>query len=252
VSLKSAVRPFLPARVKRAIGNLLVQRRERLLGHLPLQEAFEEVYRRDMWKQGDSRSGLGSEGLVAERYIELVQNYAAKHELRTAVDAGCGDFTVGRRLARTFEQYVAFDVSSLIIEDNKRRYSDLTGSNVTFDVVDMTSATFPRGDLILIRQVLQHLTNAQIEQILKNLEASNWRRVLITEDVHNPLNNQQPNLDLPSHTVRTRVSLSSGVFLDKAPFNRQVNRIAVIDDGVTASETPQNGLLVFELSRDPR
>jgi SAM-dependent methyltransferase len=250
MSLKSAVKPLLPARVKQAIGNMLVQRRERLLGRLPLQEAFEEVYRRDMWKQGDSRSGLGSEGPLAARYIELVQNYAAKHELRTAVDAGCGDFAVGRRLARNFERYMAFDISPLIIENNKRRYTDLTRTNVTFDVVDMTSATFPCADLILIRQVLQHLTNAQIEQILKNLEVSNWRRVLITEEVRDPLNNQQPNVDLPSHTVRTRVSLGSGVFLDKEPFNRPARRIGVIDDSADGKKS-QDGLLVFELSRDP-
>jgi len=68
--------------------------------------------------------------------------------------------------------------------------------------MDMTSTTFPPTELILIRQVLQHLTNEQIQKILKNIEESRWRRVLITEHVSNPENNQTPNLDLASHTVR--------------------------------------------------
>jgi SAM-dependent methyltransferase len=247
MSLKSAVKPFLPARVKQAIGNLLIQRRERFLGRLPIQKAFEEVYRRNMWKQGESRSGLGSEGYFAARYIELVKNYAAQYELRTVVDAGCGDFAVGSRLVSHFDRYLAVDVSSFIIEANRRRYADLARRNVTFDVFDMTSAPFPQADLVLIRQVLQHLTNAQIEQILLNLEAGHWRRALITEDVHNPVGNDMPNVDLPSHTVRTRVSFGSGVFLDKEPFNRQASRIAVIAE----EKKSQDGLLVFELSRDP-
>jgi hypothetical protein len=200
-----------------------------------------------MWRQGNNYSGLGSEGLLADRYVKLVLDYAAKNKLRTVVDGGCGDFSVGSRLAPNFDRYMALDVSPLIIQINKHRYADLTTQHVSFSVADMTSTVFPQADLILIRQVLQHLTNEQIERVLKNLEASDWRRVLITEEVYDPRNNQIPNLDLPSHTVRTRVSLGSGLFIDKEPFNRSANRVAIIDD---VCEGPQVSLLVFELIRD--
>ena len=247
MSLRAAVKKVLPAKVKHFIGNLLIQRRERRLSQMSIPEAFDEVYRGGMWKQGNAPSGVGSEGRMAERYVQLVLDYASAHNLRTAVDAGCGDFSIGSLLAGKFARYIAFDVSPLIIDINKRRYADLTRENVSFDVADMTSTTFPRADLILVRQVLQHLTNTQIERILKNLEASDWRRVLITEEVYDPRSNDLPNLDLPSHTVRTRVSLGSGVFVDEEPFNRRAKRIAIID-----SERPLCGLLVTELSRDTR
>jgi Methyltransferase domain len=249
MSLRPLIKKILPRKVTHSIGNLLVHRRERLLGQLSIREAFDEVYRRGMWKQGSASSGLGSEGWMADGYIELVLDYASKHKLRTVADAGCGDFSVGSRLARHFERYTAFDVSPLIIKRNEQRYADLAQNNVTFAVADMTSTVFPRADLILIRQVLQHLTNSQIERILQNLEASEWRRVLITEDVHDPRGNKLPNIDLPSHTVRTRVSLGSGVFVDKEPFSRQATRIAIIDRGAV-SEGVQAGLLVFELTRN--
>jgi hypothetical protein len=249
MSLKSVAKQLLPRGVTQTIGNFLVHQRERRLSRLSLQEAFDEVYRKNMWRQGDSSSGVGSEGVLADRYIELVLKYASENGLRTAVDAGCGDFSVGSRLAPHFGRYTAFDLSPFVIENNKRHFATLT-RNVTFHVGDMTSTMFPSGDLILIRQVLQHLTNAQIEQILKNLEASEWRRALITEDVHDPENNQTPNLDLPSHTVRTRVSMNSGVFLDKDPFNRDAKRLAVLYgcNGVGNKPFPKDGLLVFELT----
>ena len=44
-------------------------------------------------------------------------------------------------------------------------------------------AGYLSADLVLIRQVLQHLTNEQISRILANLEASEWRHALITEEI---------------------------------------------------------------------
>jgi hypothetical protein len=245
MSLRSWIKKCLPPSVKNGIGNLLVHRREQRLSQLSLPDAFDEVYARNMWKQGGTRSGVGSEGVLADRYIELVLQYAAKYELRTVVDGGCGDFSVGSRLAPSFDQYMALDVSPLIIDINKRRYAALAGQNVSFGVADMTATAFPRADLILIRQVLQHLPNERIEQILGNLETSDWRRALITEEVYDPGSNEVPNLDLPSHTVRTRVSLGSGVFIDKEPFKRPARRIAHIEN-----VQPGPPLLVFELNRD--
>jgi hypothetical protein len=248
MSFSFPIKRFIPGIVKRGIGNLLARHRERRLGRLPIQEAFDEVYRRGMWKHGRCYSGPGSEGPLADRYVGLVLDYAATHKLRTVVDGGCGDFSVGSRLAPSFDRYLALDVSPVILKINQQRYADLSRRHVSFEFADMTSTTFPRADLILIRQVLQHLTNRQVEQILTTLEASDWRRALITEDVCNPRYDPIPNLDLPSHTIRTRTSLNSGVFIDRAPFNRPAKRMAFID-GVAAGERSQSGLLVFELIR---
>jgi hypothetical protein len=252
MSLGSLIKQLLPGRLRDGIDTAFARRRQRrVVSELPLREAFDEVYRKGMWKRGNADSGPGSEGLLADRYVALVQDYAARHKLHTVVDGGCGDFFIGSRLASSFERYVALDISPVIIETNKRRYENLAMQHVSFGVADMTSTIFPQADLVLIRQVLQHLTNAQIEQILRNLEASNWRRALITEDVCNPRNNPDPNLDLPSHSVRTRIPLGSGVFIDKPPFNRPAKRLAFIHD-VEDDKEPQSGLLVFELARDAK
>jgi len=247
--LKALARRFLPRRLVAAVGQHRIARRERTLGELPLAQAFDEVYRRGMWKQGRTASGTGSEGVLAERYVAFVRAYAAKYNLRSVLDGGTGDFSIGSQLAPSFERYTAIDVSPRIIKINWERYSAAMYPNVRFMAADLTTSALPTADLVLIRQVLQHLTNAQIEMILRNLEASHWRRALITEDVHDPVRNPVPNLDLPSHTVRTRTSLGSGVFLDKPPFRRAANRLAIIYASKDGTEQP-NGLLVLEMSRD--
>jgi hypothetical protein len=243
------IRSLVPQGLRAGIGTYLIERRERAMGRLPLPEAFDEVYRRGMWRQGKSLSGIGSEGPLAERYVSLVREYAAAHGLRTALDGGAGDFSVGSRLAMNFDRYTAMDVSPRIIDIDRQKFAGPAWQHVEFIVADLTAGPFPSAELVLIRQVLQHLTNVQIGMVLKNLEASSWRRALITEDVHDPVGNQSPNRDLPSHTVRTRRSLGSGVFLDQPPFDCAVRRLATILPSGDAHQRA-GGLLVFEFNRD--
>src|SRR5271165_4045723 len=171
MSLKRTIKQLLPESMTRMIGARLVEHRERRLSQLTIQDAFDEVYKKGMWKQGESTSGLGSEGVLADKYVQFILDYAKVNDIRSVIDAGCGDFSVGSRLAPAFEKYTALDVAPSIIEINKKRFADLTAKGkVTFGVADLTATTLPPTDLILIRQVLQHLTNAQIERILINVE----------------------------------------------------------------------------------
>ena len=248
MSLRTLVKRALPPTIAKLICQSLMIRRERELGRLPLQQAFDEVYKRGFWKQGVATSGKGSEGALADKYVDLVTRYASRHGLRTVVDGGCGDFSVGHKLVSAFESYIALDISPIIIARNQKQFAHL-GRQVSFRVANMTEGSFPDTDLVLIREVLQHLTNAQIEKILDNLRNSVWRRALITEYVHDPNGNQTPNLDLPSHSIRTRTFMHSGVFIDKPPFDCKATRLATLHAS-DLGEADRAGLLVMELSRD--
>jgi methyltransferase family protein len=247
--LKSVVRKCLPSSIVQRIAAMRQERREQRLSQLTVEQAFDEVYRKKLWKRGCSASGPGSEGYLADRYVELIREYAERHNLRTAVDGGCGDFEVGSRIAPIFDRYLALDVSPRIIGINKRRYDALTKRNVTFAVADLMAGPLPSADLVLIRQVLQHLSNAQIVKILANLESSIWRRVLVTEEVPHQGSSSVPNLDLSSHSAGTRVALGSGVYIDRAPFGVPAKRIASIECAADIGQ-PAATLVVFEISRD--
>jgi hypothetical protein len=245
MTIKMLLKAILPSGLTYFIGYTMMRFRERQLQHLSLRDAFNKIYRDEMWKQGNSMSGVGSEGLLAFQYVTFILKYIDDHNIKSIVDGGCGDFEIGSKLFHRVSKYTALDVSSHVIDENKKRYVE--NETLSFRVADMTTTIFPPADLILIRQVLQHLTNAQIEAILKNIEISRWRRVLITEEVADPKNDAAANLDLPYHTVRTRVSKGSGVFIDCPPFNREAKRILVIKDSLKGMKE-HSPLVIFELS----
>lgn len=244
--MRALIRRMLPKPVLRLLGGVIVRRRERRLAALPIDQAFDEVYRLKLWKQGESLSGVGSEGKWANDYIALVRDYIASNDCRTVLDIGCGDFAVGSRIAPHVDRYLAFDISKRIIGINRAKYADM--SNVTFEALDVTDAVLPRADLVLVRQVLQHLSNAQIEAALANIEKSGARCVLVAEHTMRPELMDRANLDLQSHTVATRVQQGSGVDIGKPPFSRARKVVAVLEPGVENQAERQSVLCVYEMT----
>jgi len=82
-------------------------------------------------------------------------------------------------------------------------------------VVDIASDPLPPGDVVLIRQVLQHLSNADIAAALAKISA--YEYAVITEHVPaaGPF---KPNIDKPSG-AEIRLSLQSGIVLTEPPFS---------------------------------
>jgi hypothetical protein len=84
-----------------------------------------------------------------------------------------------------------------------------------FLVKDAISEPLPKADLLIIRQVLQHLKNNQISQILQKLD--NFKYAIITE--HLPITEDvEYNLDKVTGP-HIRMRMNSGVFIDKPPFS---------------------------------
>ena len=219
--MKRLLRQIIPP-LRRALGHLAAMRRSRRLGRLAVADAFDEVYRKAYWRQGDSLSGVGSEGSWAADYCAIVADRVGSLGLMTAVDAGCGDFSIGVRLAQQFERYTALDISAFVIERNRGAHGHL--QNVTFAVQDLIEAPIPMADLVMVRQVFQHLTNTQILAILNNIARSGARFALIAEEV--PAGPFEPNRDLTSHSVTTRLNVESGIDITAAPFNRSASLLA--------------------------
>ena len=87
------------------------------------------------------------------------------------------------------------------------------------------SGPIPNGDVHLVRQVFQHLSNAEIAHALGRL--ANSPCLIVTEG--QPLESAGPiNPDKPAGgNVRfdTATGRGSGVELDKAPFNRSLREL---------------------------
>jgi SAM-dependent methyltransferase len=135
------------------------------------------------------------------------------------VDLGCGDFEVARALLQRLPgfTYIGCDIVPELIAYNQRTNA---GPGITFRQLDIVSDPLPEGDVCLVRQVLQHLSNADISVFLRKV---NHPLVYVTEG-HPAVRVGPFNPDKTvGHEVRFdwTTGKGRGVELDKPPFNAQ-------------------------------
>ena len=181
---------------------------------MSLADTFSKIYRTKEW--GDNGqpffSGEGSSGPVIEHYCASVVQFIRDRHIQSVVDLGCGDFTVGRRIGSgSGVRYIGVDVVPELIEHHK---STVHEQNFSFLCADVTRDSLPKGDLCLIRQVFQHLSNDEIASVLAKL--GDFPRILISEEV--PLQTDLFNRDKP-HGPDVRGFYGSGVYVEQPPFS---------------------------------
>jgi SAM-dependent methyltransferase len=188
--------------------------RERL-EQRPAAEIFSEIYRRNMWggEAGTFYSGPGSDAEFARQFADVANTLIAERGIKSVVDLGCGDFRVGGQIASAEISYTGVDVADALIKRNRQLFAR---AGIKFCCTDIIEDELPDGDLCILRQVLQHLSNAQIAGILGKL--SRYRFVLIGEHHPDRTRLKQPNLDRQAG-FDTRVEYGSGVFLELPPFS---------------------------------
>jgi SAM-dependent methyltransferase len=194
----------------------------------PLGEVFAEIYKHNMWGRGDGQfySGPGSDSRVTAPYVAAVRSFIADHAVRSIVDVGCGDFRVGAQLIPAGVRYHGVDVVPALIRHNTATHGS---DGVMFSCLDATSEELPDGDLCLIREVFQHLSNDEIERALKRSRKFSY--VIVTERIALPDLMTAPNIE-HQHGPNTRSDSRSGVVLDAPPFAENVEAVLTdLDQG---------------------
>ena len=186
------------------------------LSQLPLGQLFREVYRKQLWGAGQGLSyysGSGSRNpAIVGPYLESVVNFLKSFEAKpVVVDLGCGDFFIGSQIVQHANHYFACDIVPGLIEELA---ADHRADNLDFLCLDATCESLPSGDVLIVRQVLQHLSNNAIKQITRQFHQ--YRYILVTE--HVPMNDFIANKDKPNGPD-SRLRWQSGVDLLQAPFN---------------------------------
>lgn len=184
----------------------------------PTKEAMIQVYENNLWggEQHEFYSGLGSHDTeVVHTYINVVSAFLKKLKTPPVVcDLGCGDFNVGKELVPFTKHYHAIDIVPDLIAHHKKTF---TAGNLSFYTLDIAKDELPTGAIAIIRQVLQHLSNAEIKAIVKKLYQ--FKYVILTE--HLPEGTFIPNTDIISGQG-IRLKKNSGVDLLAAPFHFKV------------------------------
>ena len=129
----------------------------------PTKDAMVQVYDMNLWGSDNTLfySGEGSHNpSIVKPYIDAVTAFLANFESPLIVcDLGCGDFNVGKQLVRYTQKYVAVDIVPNLIAHNTSIFRE---DRLEFHCLDLAEDDLPSGDCALLRQVLQHLSNAEI------------------------------------------------------------------------------------------
>jgi hypothetical protein len=177
-------------------------------------EVFSEIYAGGQWGRGDTfDSGSGSRGEQARRYAEHIGNLLTELGARSVVDIGCGDFRVAAQFADRVQTYHGVDVVPSLIRRNTERYGS---DRVRFSALDAAVDPLPEGEVCLIRQVLQHLSNQQVAAILD--QCRRYPAVVVTEHWPAPTARGRANRDKP-HGLDTRLDSGSWVDITAPPFD---------------------------------
>ncbi|MDN6310861.1 MAG: class I SAM-dependent methyltransferase [Psychroflexus sp.] len=181
----------------------------------PTKKAMIQIYEKNLWggSEGEFYSGEGSHASeLLDPYLKSVSAFLKSFQIPLSVcDLGCGDFNVGQQLIKYTKAYTAIDIVPDLIEFNQHRFKNL---NVKFECLNITEAQLPKADCVIIRQVLQHLSNKEIKAIVNRLYA--YKYVILTE--HLPNESFVPNKDIISGQG-IRFKKNSAVDLLAEPFH---------------------------------
>jgi hypothetical protein len=229
-AIKSVLPEFALRGYRRIRESMFIHRVDREFSSKDPKYIFGAIYRNNWWGGKGFFSGHGShDAKYVTPFLDAVRTFLATFpEMPSFVDLGCGDFNVGRQLVAHTSSYVACDVVSELIEVHKSTFHDPA---LRFMALDITADALPAGDVGLIRQVLQHLSNEQIASVIAKLTA--FKYVIVVEYL--PKGAFQSNLDQPcgAHSRIAR-GIQSGIVLTDPPFNlrplRERTLVEVVDD----------------------
>jgi SAM-dependent methyltransferase len=149
---------------------------------LSLTNTFNRIYAEAIWGRDDTgkgTSGSGSTLEITREYRAYVEDFMKKHAVKSVVDAGCGDWSFSSAMDWGEASYLGVDIASDVIEADRKKYQR---DKVRFQVGDITEE-LPAADLLISKDVLQHLSNRLVQKFIENnLKKGKYKWVILTND----------------------------------------------------------------------
>lgn len=180
------------------------------------KDIFNEIYKTNAWQRD---SGTGSFVEHALPYIEYVDSFIRHYKIKSVLDLGSGDTKILRSLTLSnVDSYKCVEVSSHAIV----KYYDKLPDNVEVINDDIVTYEYPQVDLILIKDVLQHLDQDSIKIIMEKIFKS-CKYAIITNDILS----SPENVNIQNGAYR-------GIDLKKDPYN--YNNLQIINTYLSFKE----------------
>jgi hypothetical protein len=134
---------------------------------------FGSIYRDREWDTGETVSGPGSTIRYTEELRISLPDLLKKWEIRSLLDAPCGDYHWMSQTKLEGIEYTGADVVTELIESNRKLYP-----GVKFLVADITKDWLPKTDAVLCRDCFIHLSNRQIKMAIQQFKSSGIRYMI--------------------------------------------------------------------------
>jgi len=141
------------------------------------KDYFGNIYYSKSWGYEGSLSGGGSSPSNTVSYREFLVDFIDKNKIKTVYDFGCGDWSFSKLIDWSSVKYTGIEVVKDLIDEHRKNY----GSETIKFVYLKDAQKFYRyhGDLLIIKDVLQHWTNDEVTTFLDNV-IDNFKYILIT------------------------------------------------------------------------
>jgi hypothetical protein len=140
-------------------------------------EVFDSIYINEKWG-GDSGGGSRKENTV--EYRKFLHGFIQENKITSIADLGIGDFQVYEDMdfiqAYPSVKLQGYDISKIVL-DKVKKY---TNGNISFELSDARH-TKPVCDLIIIKDVMIHWSNKDVENFVNDLPKAKY--ILVAHDI---------------------------------------------------------------------
>lgn len=144
------------------------------------RDVFQRIHDLNWWNSTESRSGPSSELKATQIIRDGLTDWLHAHrdDVKTLLDAPCGDFNWMRYVAlpKTMS-YIGGEIVPALVHANQEAYGR---KDRTFMQLDIAADPLPEADAWLCRDVLFHLPYAMGQRVCEAFLASNTRYFLST------------------------------------------------------------------------
>ena len=199
------------------------------------KQVFTDIYVNKKWDETGEYGSLSGPGSSLAHTINIRRELPElfnTFQITKVFDAPCGDLTwMSQVLAQCPEiEYIGGDIVDALIESNTQKYS--TQFNAKFMTIDIVNDPLPDAELMICRECLFHLSDADIKSFFNNFLKSNIAALLMTSDLVD-----EPNRDIESGGFRW-------VNFFNTPWNFTTDYIYKINDWPYASQ-PQRQMFMW-------
>jgi len=179
------------------------------------KQSFTDVYANCSWGT-ENLSGPGSSLQATTMTREIILKVIKEYDITTIVDVACGDFIWMPLVLDQLEgsvKYTGCDIVESLVIEHKEKFPQYNFQNV-----DFVADEIPEGDLIICRDVLQHLPVKDIIRALKNFSESGAKYLLASTHIRrfgirNRINISRPGRCKDRNLIESPFNLPSPIVI---------------------------------------